>query len=191
MSFILPNINVYILYRLSTSLTWLLWEFSSKLRVWLVSHLVITVVVSITLAADDMIHAEEKSDFGIPFAKMNYTSIGDQMAGFGFMILDTTSLLFLMLLSVLMIRHIKKTERNVTCMVDEQENTSNAIRNMFKQRKKYKKRAMIILFTKLISWLPTSYTMLSIYMNAKPPRLPMITIFCWLMPISMFLPPIL
>ena len=191
-SLILPNINVYILYRLSTSLTWQLREFSSKLRVWLLSHVVVTVVVSIMLAADDMIHAEEKSDFGIPFAKMNYTSIGDQLAGFGFIILDTTSLLLLMLLSVLMIRHIKKTERNVTCMVDEHENTSNAIRNMHKQRERnIKKRVMIILLTKLISWLPTSCTILSIYMNAKPPRPLMITIFCLLMPISMFLSPIL
>ena len=189
---ILPNISVYILYRLSTSLTWHLREFSSKLRVWLLSHLVVTVVVSIILATDDMIHVKEKSDFGIPFAKMSYNTIGDQLGGFGFMILDTTSLLFLMLHSLLMIRHIKQIGRNVTCMVDEHGNTGNTIRNMHEQRQRnIKKRVTIILFTKLMSWLPTSCTILSIYMNAKPPRPLIITIFCLLMPVSMFLSPIL
>ena len=188
MSLMLPNINIYVLYRLSTSLTWSLREFISKLRVCTVSYLMIMVSVSIILATDPTAYTMDNSDLGIPLAKMNIDSAYGTLVVFGFVALDTTSLFFMMLLSLLTLRHIKNTERSITHFVNEQE--ISTIKDMHEHRRKTcGKRLMIILFIKL-SWLPTSSTMLSIYMNAKPPKSLLITVFCLLLPVSMFFSPI-
>ena len=189
MSLMLPTVNLYILYILSTSLTYVLRAFTSKLRIWIVSYLMVTVIVSIILATRPMAHPMENSDLGILFAKMNYHSMYDIIAIFGFIILDTISLFSMMFLALLLLRHIENTGRNVTRFVDEQE--MSTIRDMHVQRmRKIRMRLMIILFTKLLSWLPTSFTLVSIYMNAKPPKPLIIIVFCLLMPVSMFIDPI-
>ena len=74
-SLMMPTVNLYILYRLSTSLICVLRGFTSKLRVWIVSYVMVTVIVSIILATGPMAHTMETSDLGIPFAKINYHSL--------------------------------------------------------------------------------------------------------------------
>ena len=138
-----------------------------------------------------MIHAKEKSDFGIPFAKMNYNSISDQL---WFRFHDIRHHLTIVFDAALSSNDssYQKIERKFACLVDRHENTGNAIRNTHQQRERnIKKRVMIIPFIKLISWLPTSCTILSICINAKPSKPLIITIFYLLMPVSMFLSSIL
>ena len=190
MSLMLQNMNIYILYRLSTSLTWSMREFTLKLRVWIVSCLMVTVIVSIVLAMGPITNVTENSDLGIPLAKMNYQSVYDISAVFSFTALDTISLLFLTQHSLLMLHHINNTERNVKSLADGQE--VGTIKKMHRQRRrKISRWLMITLFIKLLSWLPTSSTMLYTYMTAKPHKSLMITVLCLLMPVSMFLYPIL
>ena len=190
MSMMLQNVNIYILYRLATSMAWKLQEFALKLRVWIASYLMVTIIVSIMLAMGPLAHATENSDLGITFAKMNYHSVYDILGVFGFIALNTISVLFIILLSLLMLHHIDHTERSVTRLVDE--HVTDAIKNMHRHRReKIRRCLMIILFIKFLSWLPTSSIMLSIYMNTTPPKPLLITIFCLLMPVSMFLYPIL
>ena len=189
MSLMLPNINIYILYRLSTSLTWSLREFIGKLRVCTVSYLMMMISMSIILATDPTAYTMDNSDLGIPFAKINIDSAYGTLVVFGFVALDTISLFFMVLLSLLTLRHIKNTERSVTRFVNEQE--INTIKSMHEHRRRTcRNRLMMILSIKLLSWLPTASTMLSIYMNAKPPKTLMITVFCLLLPVPMFLNPI-
>ena len=192
-SILLQNINMFIFYRVVTSISFSLREFRATLGNLISSAALILLFGSIAIQIITRWLMNGNSEFGLAFAVLSPVFNYDKIFPIAFVVIDTISFCQIFILPLIMTRHIRKFQAEFDTMLAVAETEHDtAIKKMHNRRVLgIQRRNWIAIIVKLLSWFPSSLVLLCPASNIRVPKVLFTSIVYCVLPLSMYIDPII